>query len=287
MEQTVNMLTNSFMSIGIWDILDIGIMSVLIYYLLKLTIQTRAKQVLKGLGILIVALQLSDILQFQTLSWLLSYILNSGIIIIVVLFQPELRRLLEQLGRNKILQGARDLLVADTEATLDLTGVAEEMARALQNMAKTKTGCLIVVERQVPLNDIIETGTRIDARLTSQLLENIFVVNTPLHDGAVVVRGGRIAAAGCFLPLSDSDALAKELGTRHRAAMGISENADCVTFLVSEETGVISMTREGQMTRYLNSKTLREVLVGLFASHISKVSLATRIRRARRERKTH
>lgn len=281
------MLTNSFMSIGIWDILDIGIMSVLIYYLLKLTIQTRAKQVLKGLGILIVALQLSDILQFQTLSWLLSYILNSGIIIIVVLFQPELRRLLEQLGRNKILQGARDLLVADTEATLDLTGVAEEMARALQNMAKTKTGCLIVVERQVPLNDIIETGTRIDARLTSQLLENIFVVNTPLHDGAVVVRGGRIAAAGCFLPLSDSDALAKELGTRHRAAMGISENADCVTFLVSEETGVISMTREGQMTRYLNSKTLREVLIGLFAPHISKGSLATRIRRARRERKTH
>ncbi|MCL2695482.1 MAG: diadenylate cyclase CdaA [Clostridiales bacterium] len=247
----------------IWDTLDILIIAYLLYRLIVWTRETRAFEVLKGIGLLFVCSVIAQLLQLQTLNWLLDSIVRSGsvIIILFILFTPEIRRVLESLGRSGKRLG---------KALTDVGGIrAEELVRelrmALQNMARRHVGALLVFEQRTGLEDLIATGTRIDGLLSDALLENIFEPNTPLHDGAVIVRGETIAAAGCFLPLSDDLELSRELGTRHRAAVGVSTVSDALVFVVSEETGAISLARDGKLIRYLDEQALTDALQSLFA----------------------
>ncbi|HHU77414.1 MAG: diadenylate cyclase CdaA [Caldicoprobacterales bacterium] len=238
----------------IQHVIDISIVAFVLYKLLLLIRGTRAEQVLKGLAILLFATNLSEILQFNTIYWILKNTATVGVIALLIVFQPELRKALEQIGRGQLLD--RFFLQDEKDPTI----LINEIVRSVQNLARLKTGALIVIERKTGINEIIETGVKIDGQLSGALLENIFVVNTPLHDGAVVIRGDRIAAAGCFLPLTDNTNISKQLGTRHRAALGISEISDAIAIVVSEETGVISLASNGKLTRYLDSKALRELL---------------------------
>jgi len=239
----------------IQHVIDISIVAFALYKLLLLIRETRAEQVLKGLAILLFATKLSEVLQFNTIYWILKNTATVGVIALLIVFQPELRRALEQIGRGQLFDKLM-FVHDDKEPAI----IVNEIVRAVQNMAKSKTGALIVIERKTGINDVIETGVKIDSILTSALLENIFVPNTPLHDGAVIIRGDRIAAAGCFLPLTDNNSISKQLGTRHRAALGITETSDALAIVVSEETGVISIAGNGKLTRYLDSKALKDML---------------------------
>ncbi len=239
------------------DVLDILILTFVVYQLIKITRETRAFQLLKGFAMLIVAAQISDWLSLSGLSWVLNSVVNAGVIAMVILFQPELRRALERLGSGAILETPTLTGAAEEE---QLRHTADELTRAVQNLAKKRTGALIVLQRRNTLVNIMESGTAIDSRLSAALLENIFIPNTPLHDGAVIVRGDRIAAAGCFLPLTTNNDLDLELGTRHRAALGMSETTDAVVIIVSEETGIISLAEGGKLTRYLDPQGLRRAL---------------------------
>lgn len=253
----------SGMSEFMWqDAVDIFIIFILLYKLISWTRQTRAYEVLKGIGILFICSVISQLFELNTLSWVLDEFLKSGsiIIVIVVLFQPEIRRMLEKLGRSG--KSVSNSLLSANE--IDSVELVADIKRALLSMSKRRIGALIVVEQKTGLGDLITTGTMVDGLISGALLENIFEPNTPLHDGAVIVRGHRIQAAGCFLPLSDDMNLARELGTRHRAAIGVSTVSDSVTIIVSEETGAISVARDGKLVRYLDAKALEGVLEQLF-----------------------
>ena len=252
-DDLINTLSHSFANFRILDVLDIAMVVVLIYFLLKLTSRTRAMQVLKGFGIIIILAQATELLGMSTTAWLSNYIVNAGALVLIILFQPELRRALERLGTGSILD--RNL----SEYNEILARIDKIIASCLY-FSKTRTGALIVVENRIGLMDIMETGTKINSDITSEILENIFFPNAPLHDGAVVISQGRLAAAGCFLPLSDNRLLGQDLGTRHRAALGISEVSDSLTIIVSEETGVISIAKNGKLIRYIDSKSLRDAL---------------------------
>lgn len=241
------------------DAVDILIMALLVYRIIVWTKRTRAYQVVKGIAILVLCYTASTLLSLTTLSWLFGAILQSGIIVLVILFQPELRRFLEKIGRGRLFNHS---IFART--TPESTEIVLGMHKAILNMAKRRVGALVVVEQRTGLGEIIATGTRIEAVISSALLENIFEPNTPLHDGAVIIREGEIAAAGCLLPLSEETDIARELGTRHRAALGVSTISDSVTLVVSEETGVISMARDGKLVRYIDSKGLKDILEDLF-----------------------
>ncbi len=262
--QQLTQLTSSLLSsMGVRNYLDILLVAMLIYYATKVIRQTRANSVLKGFILLLVMMWLSQVAELNTINWLLQQIIGTGTIMLVVLFQPELRRALEQMGRTSFTSalignnsGERNARMAEHNT--------EEMVHALTNLSRRKVGALIVMEQQTGLKDIVATGTTLDAEISSQLIENIFEPNTPLHDGAVVMNHGRITAAACFLPLSENSSISRELGTRHRAALGISETTDAVVLIVSEETGIISMAREGKLTRYLDSKTLTSILMSAF-----------------------
>ena len=245
--------------ITLFDIIDILIVAFLVYQLLVLTRQTRANQVLKGIGIVFVAYWVSDQLGFTVLKWILAYVMESGAVVLVILFQPELRRALEQIGRRTKIERMPDL---KTQPEIDR--MIEEIVRGMVNLSRRKVGVLIVVEHKTGLADIIETGTLLDSMISAALIENIFEPNTPLHDGAVVVRGTRIVAAGCFLPLTEENSISKQLGTRHRAALGVTENADCVSLIVSEETGTISVAKGGRLTRHLDAEALATVLHSIY-----------------------
>ncbi len=239
------------------DVVDIIIVAVIIYSLIRIMSGTRALQVLKGLGIILALAIVFSILDLQTVTWMLSWLLNAAAVVLVILFQPEIRRALEKLGGGKFF----GVVIAPRE---DADRIVEELMRAIINMSKRKVGALIVFERKTGLKDIIETGTYINAEITSELIENIFYPNTPLHDGAMIIKEGKIIAAGCFLPLSDNKQISSELGTRHRAALGVSEVSDSYTIVVSEETGVISYMFDGMLTRYLDIPTLRDILERIF-----------------------
>lgn len=260
LETIVNTITSSFTEFSFKDGIDILIIAVLIYYLITLTKGTRAYQVLKGVGLFFIATIICELFDFATLNWLLSSVLVSGILIIAVLFQPELRRAFERLGRGQIF----DRKTGEFGKSSAL--IINELHRATLGLAKRRVGALIVIEQRTGLGDIISTGTKIDGIISDQLIENIFEPNTPLHDGAMIIRGGNIAAAGCFLPLFDDPNLAKELGTRHRAALGVSSISDSVTIVVSEETGVISIAREGKLIRYIDSRSLKDTLESLYST---------------------
>ena len=262
-EQAVSLFASLFTRPDWRDWLDIALVAVLIYYGLKLLLRTRANSVFKGIIIIIVVAWISDVLQLHTISWAIQLILNTGIIVLVVLFQPELRRALDQLGRSKI--STQMFNTQRRQRARHSEQVVGEIVKALTNMARKRIGALIVIERQTSLSDIAESGTHIDAEITDPLIETIFEPNTPLHDGAVIIRNERILAAACILKLSDDYSISRELGTRHRAAIGMTESTDAVTLIVSEETGIISMAREGRLTRYLDTKSLTILLTELFA----------------------
>ncbi|ATY83733.1 TIGR00159 family protein [Kyrpidia spormannii] len=243
------------------DLLDILLVTYVLYRMILLIRGTRAVQLLKGIVVILIATGLSNYLHLRAMSWLLDKALTIGLFAIPVVFQPELRRALEQLGRGRLFSWSLQMASSDR----DVDKIVTELTRAAQVLAKNRIGALIALERETGLSDYVETGIAIDAEVSAELLVNIFIPNTPLHDGAVVVRQGRIAAAGCVLPLSDSRTIDKQLGTRHRAAVGLSEHSDAVAVVVSEETGQISLAAEGQLNRDLDEQALREMLGTMLA----------------------
>jgi len=256
--QIQNVLWNVFNRPTIADFLDILIVAFLLYELLMLTRETRASAVLKGLVMLLAASWVSDLLGLTALNWLLRNVVSNGTIVLVVLFQPELRKALEQIGRGTIHTSKR---TGDMESS---ESIVREITGCLLNLSRRRVGALIVIEQRIGLKDVVETGTALNAHISSALLENIFEPNTPLHDGAVVVRGSRIMAAACILSLSEGKGISRELGTRHRAALGITETTDAISLIVSEETGIISMARNGKLTRHMDRAALEELLSSLY-----------------------
>lgn len=243
-------------TVRISDIIDILIVAIVIYAIIKGFRKTRAAQLIKGIGVFLVVTYLADWLQLNMISFFLGNLIQIGFIAIIIIFQPELRRALEHVGRSKFGKWF-------TTDEIDYTDMISEVIRASENMSKTNTGALIVFEKEAPLDDLLTGGTSINADVSSELLENIFVHNTPLHDGAVIIKNSKIYKASCVLPLSSNKDLSKECGTRHRAALGISEQADCVSLVVSEETGKISVMHKGNMIRNLSIVNLSELLLKL------------------------
>lgn len=238
------------------SIVDILIVAFIIYKAMMIIKGTRAVQLIKGLIVLLLAsLAASKVFEFTTVSWILDQLKTVLVVALPVVFQPELRRALERLGRGKFF--ARPMSMLNEEA---LERLVDQIVRAAKILSQNSIGALIMLERETGVNDYIETGTKIDGFVSTEFLVNIFIPKSPLHDGAVIIRGDRIAAAGCFLPLSENPNLSKELGTRHRAALGLTEQSDSIGIIVSEETGVISVAEEGRLTRYLDENTLKEIL---------------------------
>ena len=249
---------NVFSDIGINDIVDILIVAFIVYKIIGFIQETRAAQLVKGLLLLVLATFLSDKLNLYTLNWMLSGVLTLGVLALVVVFQPELRRALEYFGRRKFTSsfGKVDKNKAKNVST--------EITRAIDSFSNNKTGVLIVIEKQTALSDIAESGTVLDAAISAELLGNIFYEGSPLHDGAVIIRGTRIFAAGCVLPLTANKMISKELGTRHKTGIGITENSDSVAIIVSEETGIISIAKDGKLVRFLDVKTVEKTLLGIY-----------------------
>lgn len=242
------------------DIVEIIIIAFLFYTILVWIKSTRAWMLFKGLMVILVFFMLAAVFQMNTILWLAEKTINVGVIAIVVIFQPEMRRALEQLGRKNFLSGITLFDFGKEETEKISTKTINELVRACFEMSKVKTGALIVIEDTVVLSEYERTGIAVDAVLTNQLLINIFEKNTPLHDGAIIVRGDRIVSATCYLPLSDNMELSKELGTRHRAAVGISEVSDSLTIVVSEENGGVSLATGGKLIRGLDQEGLRKQL---------------------------
>ena len=242
---------------GLADIADILVVAAIVYKLIMLTRDTRGSGVLKGLLLLLVLVGISNMVGLTALSWLLSAVLNNGPIVLVILFQPEIRKALEQFGRGARIDVRRD------EAQENADKLIDEIIRCLLNLSRRRVGALIVFEGKTGLQDIIENGIPLDSQISAGLLENIFEPNTPLHDGAVVIRDKRIMSAASFLTLTDAS-ISHDLGTRHRAALGVSETTDATVLIVSEETGIISMARGGKLMRHLDQKALRTILEDMY-----------------------
>ena len=238
--------------------IDISIVAWVVYKIIILVRETRAWQLIKGILLLLLATELTNVIGLKTINYLLKNMMQFLAIGGIVLFQPELRRALEKIGRNRF----KDLLnfeEADS-ARIKTTAVIEEIVKACTDLSSKYIGALIVIERETKIGEIINTGTQVDSHVSSELIKNIFVPDTPLHDGAIVIRNNRIKAAACFLPLTENTNLSKELGTRHRAALGITEVSDSIAVVVSEESGKISFALNGGLTRNLTTDTLRKAL---------------------------
>lgn len=246
--------------VTVTDIVEILIIAFLLYHILVWFKTTRAWTLFKGILVILVFILLAAIFQMNTILWIADKTINVGIIAILVIFQPEMRKALEQLGRKRFIStlfsfdNGKNMVERYSERTVN------EMVKACYEMGKVKTGALIVIENDVQLGEYERTGIELDSILSSQLLINIFEKNTPLHDGAIIVRGNRVVAATCYLPLSDNLALSKDLGTRHRAAVGISEVSDSMTIVVSEETGKVSLAVEGELYRNIDEEFLKKKL---------------------------
>jgi diadenylate cyclase len=263
-ETSISGLWNLVTRIRPVNIIDILIVSYIFYKLFMLIKETRAETLLKGLVLILIIMKVSEITGLITLYWIIKNAITVGFIALIIIFQPELRRALEHLGRSRLF--AKPFMVTEEE----VDNITSQLVEAAVSMSAEKTGALIVMEQETGLNDYIETGVKVDAALTSQLLENIFVVNTPLHDGAVIIRNNRIAAAACFLPLTENHTISKKLGTRHRAALGISECSDAIVIIVSEETGNISLAINGRLTRNYNAERLKDILTRIIQHRLSK-----------------
>lgn len=239
------------------DLADIILMSIIFYRLLLIIKGTRAAQMLIGLGVLLFASLVSRYFELYTVDWLIQSFWAQIVIAIIILFQPEIRRALAQMGEAQFLQ---------TFTSAEELKSLEEIVRAAVALANRKIGALIAIERDTSLKDFVEIGTTLDAKVSKEVLLSIFHPTSPIHDGAVVIKGNRIIAAGCFLPIAISPDISRSLGTRHRAGLGLSEETDSVVIIVSEETGVISMAIGGRLETHLDMGTLRDVLTGLFTT---------------------
>lgn len=232
------------------DIVDIAIVSYVIYKLLMLVRGTRAVQLLKGIIVVVIAWVLSTFFELQTLQWMMEQVFTFGVLVVLIIFQPELRRALEQLGRGRLFGRSQTL------EEQRVTKLVSDVVKGVNYLSSRRIGALIVLERETGVTDYIETGITMNAQVSSELLINIFIPNTPLHDGAVIIREDKIMAAGCYLPLTENPFISKELGTRHRAGIGMSEISDSISVMVSEETGQISVAMNGEIVRDLSEETL-------------------------------
>lgn len=250
-----------FLTIRIKDIIDIIIVAAVFYKLFTLIRETRAEQLSKGIIALFIAAKISGWLGLYTINWILENAMTVGVLAILIVFQPELRRGLEYIGRSRFF--TKSFLEVKGES---ISETVEEIVEATSSLSRQKIGALIVLERETGLNEVVDTGTKIDGKVSSNLLINIFIPNTPLHDGAVIIKDDTIKGAACFLPLTENSNISKELGTRHRAALGISERSDSLAIIVSEETGAISIAENGSIARHLDSKTLTQILMDMYKS---------------------
>lgn len=253
------------------DAVDIVVMSFILYAIMKLVSKTRAMRVVLGLAVILLFAWIAEILNLPTLMWLFNWIVQASAVFIVILFQPELRRALERLGRGKIFSPRRNP-VSDGQT------LVRQFMRACEDMARGHVGAIIVFERQTGLADLVESGTIIDGDVSAELIETIFYPNNPLHDGAMVIREGRIWAAGCFLPLSDNRQIASMYGSRHRASLGVSEVSDAYVLVVSEERGTISFIYDGTLTANITADRLRKILTTMYVPQ-QKPSWTTRRRK--------
>ncbi len=239
------------------DIVDMAIIAFLVFRLLKMVKSKRAENILKGVAVFLLALWISQVLQLNAINYVLTHIVSVGVLALIIVFQPELRQLLENLGSRNI----RLLrILSPQEKVTELEQAIDQTVIACTEMSKSRTGVLIVFERKLLLDDMVRSGTTLDAAVSSELLKNIFFVKAPMHDGAVIIRNGRILGAGCMLPLSKNTNLSRDLGMRHRAGIGMSENSDAVVVIVSEETGSISVAVGGMLKRHLMPETLSKLL---------------------------
>ena len=258
-------------SIRVTDIVDIVIVAFLLYKLLEFIKETRAQQLFRGILLIVAAFIASEVFNLSLLNWLLTSLVTVGLIAIVIVFQPEIRRALEQLGRRGIIRGTfRDLSKEELYATVHI------LVDAVDDFSSTRTGALIAIEQETTLADIIETGVVIDGEMSVRLLGNLFYEGSPLHDGAVIIRGNKIYAASCVLPLTNRQNIGKNLGTRHRAGLGLSEVSDAFIIIVSEETGAISVARNGNLSRFLDLKSLEKMLLDIYITSDDERGLLTR-----------
>lgn len=241
--------------IGFADVLDMVIIAFGIYHLFRFVRRSRSGQVVKAIIFIVVAMALADLFHLRVINFVLRNAMELGVIALIIIFQPELRRFLEQMGSGKI----KELFVAETYGN-DLESAIAETVEAYTSLSRDKVGALMVFERRTMLDDMLKTGTMLDCRVSAELLKNLFWNKAPLHDGAVIVRNGRIVGAGCMLPLSGNVNLSRDLGMRHRAGIGVSENSDAVVAIVSEETGSISVAVNGMLKRHLSPETLERLL---------------------------
>lgn len=260
-------------------LIDILLVTYVIYKLIMLIRGTRAVQLLKGILVIIITWLLSNYFQLTTLHFLMSQAVTFGVLALVIIFQPELRRALEQLGRGRFF--SRSSYSEEDEQKLKHN--VQEIVKSITYMAKRRIGALLVLERETGLNDYVETGIEINGKVSSELLINIFIPNTPLHDGAVIIRKDTVLAAGCYLPLSENPAISKELGTRHRAGIGMSEVSDGVSIIVSEETGQVSLATNGEVHRNVSE----EQLSGLLQEYLSPPTVKSMGKRWNWRRKQH
>lgn len=258
MQDVIEIFLNSFKSLSIWSIVDIVVVAFIFYKGYMVIRETRAEQLFRGLLFILILIPISYIFNLDMLYFILSKTITIGVLSMVIIFQPEIRRVLEHIGRTTF----DDVhLIEDAEV---MDKVITEISNAVENLSLSKTGALIVLEQSTRLGEVISNnGTVIDAVVSSALLENIFVVNTPLHDGATIIRNDRIVASGCVLPLTNNNTINKKLGTRHRAALGLSENSDALVIVVSEETGVVSLAVNGRLTRNFDKQKLKSILIKL------------------------
>lgn len=250
-----NLIFNTVKIMSIWSLLDIIVVAYIFYKAYMLIKETRAEQLLKGIILIVVLIPVSYVLRLNMLYVILNKTITIGVLTIVIIFQPEIRRALEHLGRTAFDD------MHNIHNKEEMSKVINEIVNAVESLAKATTGALIVIEQGTGLNDVISTGIIIDGVVSSAILENIFVVNTPLHDGATIIRNNRILAAGCVLPLTGNGTINKKLGTRHRAGLGISEISDAIVIIVSEETGIISLAINGRLTRNYDKEKLRTILI--------------------------
>ncbi len=250
-------IANLMTGFGISDVIDILIVAFIAYEVITFIAKNRAQQLVRGILLLFGVYLLSNLLNLYTLNWILRNTLTIGLVALIILFQPELRRGLEYMGRGAIRRNGR---IDKTSAKY----VVDEIVKAVDAFSESRTGALMVVEQLDSLGDVIESGTVIDADISSEMLGNIFYKGAPLHDGAAILRDNKVYAAGCVLPLTSDLSLSKELGTRHRAGIGITEHTDAVSIIVSEESGVISVAREGRLTRFLDSKGIEKYLLNIY-----------------------
>ncbi|MCI5675770.1 MAG: diadenylate cyclase CdaA [Ezakiella sp.] len=272
LEGTISSIKDTITNFRFNNVIDILIIAFIIYHLYKLVKQTRAEQLAKGLVVLLIVTKIADWFKLYTLKWLLDWFLGAGLIAIVVIFQPEIRRAFEFIGTSKLVDGR--LITKDDE---EINPIIEEIVNACSSLSRQKIGALLVFQRKTGLDDIIETGTEIGGVVSMGLIINIFIPNTPLHDGAVIIDRNIIKAAGCFLPITDNKRLDKDLGTRHRAALGITERSDAMVVVVSEETGAISTCEAGEISRFLDEDTLRLKLKEVYNPSQSKGNFISRI----------